>query len=386
MTTMLMFSLEAWDGIWRRNQYLVDGLLRADASLRVVFVEPAVDVVHEARSGRRVRRGAGWRIGEGYRGRLALFQPTKWMPRLAGPFADASLRGQVRGAVQKAGWWPDIVWINDPGWAEFDPTLSAPVVYDVTDDWTAADRPERERERTVRHHDRLLRESDAVIVCSPHLQRAAQTVRERAHLISNAVEVSRYRTPAARPADLPPAPVAVYVGTLHEDRLDVALAARTARAMAAIGGSAALVGPDVLSETSRGRLTSTPGLHMLGPKAYTEVPAYLQHATVLIVPHVVDAFTDSLDPIKLYEYRAVGRPVVSTPVAGFRDLAGSQGIEVRDAAAFPEAVVGAARADAATVPFDDVPDWADRVAAAREVLHDVQLCWGANNPPSNGTM
>jgi hypothetical protein len=38
------------------------------------------------------------------------------------------------------------------------------------------------------------------------------------------------------------------------------------------------------------------------------------------VPHVVTPFTDSLDPIKLYEYQAAGRPVVSTPVAGFRDL------------------------------------------------------------------
>ena len=46
---------------------------------------------------------------------------------------------------------------------------------------------------------------------------------------------------------------------------------------------------------------------------------YLQHADVLVVPHVVTSFTDSLDPIKLYEYQAVGRPVVSTPVAGFRD-------------------------------------------------------------------
>ena len=49
---------------------------------------------------------------------------------------------------------------------------------------------------------------------------------------------------------------------------------------------------------------------------------YLQHADVLVVPHVVSDFTDSLDPLKLYEYQAVGRPVVSTPVAGFRDAAG----------------------------------------------------------------
>jgi hypothetical protein len=36
---------------------------------------------------------------------------------------------------------------------------------------------------------------------------------------------------------------------------------------------------------------------------------------------VVTPFTDSLDPIKAYECLATRRPTVSTPVAGFRELA-----------------------------------------------------------------
>ena len=48
------------------------------------------------------------------------------------------------------------------------------------------------------------------------------------------------------------------------------------------------------------------------------VPAYLRHADVLLVPHVVDAFTDSLDPIKLYEYRAGGRPGVAAIIRARR--------------------------------------------------------------------
>ena len=53
---------------------------------------------------------------------------------------------------------------------------------------------------------------------------------------------------------------------------------------------------------------------------HTTVPAYLKNADVLVVPHVVTGFTDSLDPIKVYEYLAAGLPVVSTPVAGFREI------------------------------------------------------------------
>ena len=50
------------------------------------------------------------------------------------------------------------------------------------------------------------------------------------------------------------------------------------------------------------------------------MPGYLQHADVVIVPHVVSPFTESLDPIKAYECLAVGRPTVATPVPGFREL------------------------------------------------------------------
>ena len=103
------------------------------------------------------------------------------------------------------------------------------------------------------------------------------------------------------------------------------------------------------------------------------VPAYRQHADVLLVPHVVTPFTESLDPIKLYEYRAVGRPVVSTPVAGFRD-AGDSRVTVAEGRRFADAV---ARALPAPSRFpegadDAVPTWADRVAQMREVIDRVR--------------
>src|SRR5262249_16551968 len=50
-----------------------------------------------------------------------------------------------------------------------------------------------------------------------------------------------------------------------------------------------------------------------------DVPAFLLHADVLLLPHVTGAITDAMDPQKLYEYLASGRPIVATPVAGARD-------------------------------------------------------------------
>lgn len=362
---LVVLSLEPWDEVWRRNQYLVDGLLRADPSLRVLFVEPSNDVLHSIVSGRGVRRGRGLRAADGYGGRLHLFQPDKVLPRLAGPAADAGLRRAVRTAVRSIGMEAPVLWINDPGWAGLVAATGWPSLYDMTDDWLAADRTPRELRRIASNEALLMARCRTVVVCSAGL--LATRGRDRTVvLIPNAVDVERYRVPRARPADLP-ALSALYLGTLHEDRLDVGLVQRSADAAASAGGRLVLVGPSALSRENADRLAGHRGVLLLGSRSWVDVPAYLQHATVLVVPHVVDGFTDSLDPIKLYEYLAVGRPIVSTPVAGFRGL-DSAALTVADARLFPDAVATLLREDRPAVFAEDVPDWAARVAAYAEVV------------------
>lgn len=143
------------------------------------------------------------------------------------------------------------------------------------------------------------------------------------------------------------------------------------------GGRLVLVGPAPLDAADAACLARA-GVVLLGPRPHDSVPAYLQHADVLVVPHVVTPFTDSLDPIKLYEYRAAGRPVVSTPVAGFRD-SGDPRVVVAAAADFPGAVARAldvARRDPASdgvgAELSEVPTWDDRVAQMREVIARVR--------------
>ncbi|WP_284293569.1 hypothetical protein [Luteimicrobium album] len=46
--SLVVVSLEPWDEVWRRNQYLVSELLRADPTLHVLFVEPPSDLAYAA--------------------------------------------------------------------------------------------------------------------------------------------------------------------------------------------------------------------------------------------------------------------------------------------------------------------------------------------------
>ncbi|MFC8600390.1 glycosyltransferase [Isoptericola sp. NPDC057191] len=384
MTDLVVLSLEAWDHHRRRNQYLVDELLATDPGLRVLFVEPAVDPLHELRRGFRPHRGRGLRrAGE----RLWCYEPTKPLPRRVDPAGDRRRARGVLRAAQRAGLSTPVLWINDPAGATVLRETGWPALYDITDDWLAAERTPAEQRRLRDDEAYLLRTCREVVACSPHLV-ATKGVDRPVTLVTNGVDVERYRRPVPRPADLPAGPTAVYVGTVHRDRFDVDLLRATARTLAAGAprtgdtsggtgtagqrGTVVVVGPVLDLTTAEIARVRADGVVTLGRRAWDEVPGFLQHADVLLVPHLVDRFTESLDPIKAYEYRAVGRPVVATPVAGFRDTADPR-VVVAEPADFPE-VVRAALAgagDAAAHADPDVPTWSGQARLMAEVVDRV---------------
>ncbi len=377
---VVVVSLEDWDRVWRRNQFLVAGLLQRSADLRVLFVEPAADPLHAALNRTIPHLGRGIQPVNDLAGvcpdRLWRYQPTKFLPRIVSDI-DTRIARAVMGAARKLRFHNPLLWVNDPIGAALLTASGWRTMYDITDDWLAADRPGRQLQ-TLRAHEKLLMERAAeVVVCSPGLVATRSPIRP-VNLIRNAVDVEPYRRANPRPLDLPKARSVVYVGTIHRDRIDLDLCREVAeRLSAGTGGTLTLVGPAPLAEADLQNLKQA-GVLLLGAKDHTEIPGYLQHADVLVVPHVVDDFTDSLDPIKLYEYLASGRPVVSTAVAGFRDD-GSPRIHISSRADFTEAVVGqlaAAADDPLPVAFSgqlkSIPNWDDRVTQMAAVLARVE--------------
>jgi teichuronic acid biosynthesis glycosyltransferase TuaH len=356
---LVVCSLEPWDEVWRRNQFLVRELLTMEVRLRVLFVEPPSDVGLAALRRQPLRGPSLRRAGE----RLWLLRPLKLLPRLLGPYADDSLVRQVRRAAGRLSLDRPVLWVNDSDFAPLLGKVDWPVVYDVTDDWLAASLTVRRLERRRQSEERLLREAAQVVVCSPDLVATRGESRDVV-LIPNAIDAEHFRTPRPRPSDMPSAPVALYVGSLHEDRLDVDLCVETAERLRHV--SLVFVGPSALSAASIGRLSAQSNVHLLGSRPYDIVPAYLQHADVVVVPHVVSPFTESLDPIKAYECLAVATPTVATPVAGFRELAGRLGVVPREA--FPDAVRAAVDRGAPVAPAHDLPSWRTRAEQFADVL------------------
>ena len=247
---IVVCSLEAWDDVWRRNQFLVEEFLQRDPTLRVLFVEPVVDVPYEIAHRRRPGRAGLREVGAS--GHLWALRPRKFVPRLLAPgMSERHLAQAVLTTASRLGLEQPLLWVNDAVFAQLAEQVGWPVVYDVTDDWLLAGGTRRALKRLRSWDAKLLRRSDEVVVVSPALIPSRGGDRP-VHVIGCAVDVGHFREPRARPVDLPPAPVVVYVGTQHDRRLDIDLCVKTAQAIAP--ATFVLVGPNFLEPHSTHRL------------------------------------------------------------------------------------------------------------------------------------
>jgi UDP-galactopyranose mutase len=108
-----------------------------------------------------------------------------------------------------------------------------------------------------------------------------------------------------------PHPRVGSVGT-WDDRVDAELVAGCARRMPDV--QFVFVGPVKQHRLGGESVPHAPNVHFPGACDHSVVPAVVASLDVCLIPYRMNAYTRALSPIKLYEYLAMAKPVVSTPL------------------------------------------------------------------------
>ena len=103
-----------------------------------------------------------------------------------------------------------------------------------------------------------------------------------------------------------PRPLIGYVGGLHRF-VDIDLIVSMARARPE--WSWVFIGP---FQTSVEKLANEPNIHLLGLKPHNQLVSFIRSFDVCVVPYLKTIYTNTVVPVKVNEYLAVGKPVVAT--------------------------------------------------------------------------
>jgi glycosyltransferase involved in cell wall biosynthesis len=155
----------------------------------------------------------------------------------------------------------------------------------------------------------LARGADVAVATSHHLAEDLRRLGADPLVIPHGVELERFQEPGPTPTDIArlQRPIVGCVGLIDDywDLEGLRLLADRLKT-----GSVVIVGA---ANTPVARLDH-PRVHLLGPRPYEAVPAYLAAFDCCVIPFLVNRLTEAVNPIKLREYLAAGRPVVATPL------------------------------------------------------------------------
>jgi glycosyltransferase involved in cell wall biosynthesis len=156
----------------------------------------------------------------------------------------------------------------------------------------------------------LARKADLVFVQGPAFAKRLAGLNPRIHEFKSGVnlelfDAARGYEPAGELAGRP-RPIVGYTGGIHR-HVDLGLVRHLARALP--DATIALVGP---TQTDMAAVAAEPNVVVLPARPIAEIPALIRSFDVGIIPYARTAYTETVYPTKLYEYLAMGIPVVAT--------------------------------------------------------------------------
>jgi glycosyltransferase involved in cell wall biosynthesis len=185
------------------------------------------------------------------------------------------------------------------------------LVYYCVDDFTLW--PGVDRRAAEALEAELLERADIVVATSDRLAETRGRAGKPTYVLQHGVDVAHLaRASSPETTPLPGIrrgrPVLGYLG-LIDARTDAALLAAVARARR--DWDVVLVGPVDRVPTA---LRAEPNVPTISAVPYARVPEALAAFDVAILPYARNDLTAAINPLKLREYLASGRPVVATPL------------------------------------------------------------------------
>jgi glycosyltransferase involved in cell wall biosynthesis len=313
-----------WDEHWSSEQQLMS---RFAKRCRVLYVERPVSLLSfftGTSDGSVARQFWRWLKGgiRMERENLFVLTPPPCLPfryhRVVNKINQWIRLGSIKRATKRRRIEDPVLWIYEPDAGALVGKLRESLsLYYCADDWSTSGQWWNRSKDVCEREFELARKVDLVVGTARKIAERWQSVNANTFFVPNAADVEMFRRARDPDLNVPeeiqriPAPRIGYVGVVNA-RLDVALYDNLTEKRP--DWHWVVVGPLIESSVDLSRLKKRSNVHFLGARPRTSLPSYLKGFDVCTIPYICSAHTESIFPLKLFEYLAAGRPVVATPL------------------------------------------------------------------------
>lgn len=331
--TILCISPSSWYSLWRNRQQIMSRLAE---NYNVLYVEP-----------QRVPEWSTWKtIKLRYKNifsprleeispNLTLIYPSPSLPWGGSILSPAILRWTtppivwlncllltitIRRVLQKLKITSPILYLWEPFYlnlvGNFAEQLVCYHVYDENSDFVF----NRRIKNVIKNYDhQLCRKADFVFTASQKQYDRRKSLNTATYLIPNGVDFELFNR-ALNPELVVPddishihKPIIGFVGCIADFIVDINLLFYLAKNRPQ--WSLLLVGPDNLENSvKKEKLHKLINVTFVGKKELNVLPLYIKKFDVALMPYILSGHTFSIYPLKLHEYLAAGKPVVSSNI------------------------------------------------------------------------
>jgi len=319
--SIVSFAVDRWTDVPRCRHHVMSRLARANQVLFTTSPCYVRDVLGPGADD----AGQVARVHD----TLHTYAPPRWLPyTYRFPHLDQiSLNARalmLRRVMDRLSMQQPILYIWHPSFADvigrFGERL---VVYHCYDEYAAFTGSDRARVAT--QEARVLERADLVLAVSEGLYAKKRQQNANTHLVRNGVDYPLFAsareraTPVASELAGLRRPVVGCITRIVPDYFD-ALLLREVFARRP-DWSFVVVGPECSSSDALTALKALPNVHLVGRRDLSALPSYLKGFDACLIPYVLTENKLLADPLKLYEYLAAGKPVISKPLPGLSSFA-----------------------------------------------------------------
>lgn len=324
---IISFSMNYWEDPWQSRHYIMSYLSRKH---NVLFISPPIHVLNLFN--KIIKRDLPETGLTRKENGLTTYVPPNYLPRINSPRICALLTEKMRTAllkkiINKLNFKNVVLFLWHPRFYDmigrFDEVLTC---YYLDEEFASYyTMSENTKNRIRKQEETIINKSDIVFVNGFALLREKKL--QKAVNIPMGVDYSLFSRASATDTEIPAdlktisTPRIGYIGFIN-DKVDFNLLIHIARAKPY--WSIVLIGPVHISspEFKKGfdALKKLPNIHLLGQKPREYLPNYIKGLDVCLMCYRLDGWAFWGYPLKLHEYLAGGKPVVSADLPNVQEF------------------------------------------------------------------